>query len=114
MAACVADNMQPGDLFIAAEWGWPDYLSYFHHRSAANLINESASFSDKQGTLAAIQELIEETRATRGNVYISDPRAFSETHLEWLRDTTGITHQDLLALGGVPAFRCDGRTIFKL
>jgi hypothetical protein len=111
MAECVAGHMDPSDLFVAAEWGWPDYLQYLHGRSAVNLINQSALFSDAALTLNSVRETIATTLDGGGKVYMADPRNYSETHIRWLESTAGLDSQNLASLGGSSSFVCYGRSI---
>jgi hypothetical protein len=107
IAQCVAGHMRPADLFVAAEWGWPDYLPYLHKRATLNLINEFARFQDTQGTLSNARESIAKTHSDGGRVYIENPRSYGGTHLQWLKETTGLTATELSGLGGTPSFVCD-------
>jgi hypothetical protein len=110
-AQCVAGHMQPLDLFVAAEWGWPDYLPYLHKRATINLINEFARFQDTRGTLTSAREAIGKTHSDGGAVYLEDPRSYAGTHLQWLKETTGLAREDLSDFGGTPAFVCEDITI---
>jgi hypothetical protein len=114
IAQCVADHLQTGDGFVAAEWGWPDYLNYVHSRTAINLINETAYAGTKERMLPAVREFIAAIQRNGGSVYMEDPLAHSESHLAWLNAQTGLTFHELQAFGGVPAFECSGRTVDKL
>jgi hypothetical protein len=114
VAQCVAEQMQPQDAFIATEWGWPDYLGYLHKRTSLNLINVAASTGGKERTLSEIQDFISSTRRTGGNVYVFDARTYPQSHLEWLHGQTGLTIEDLISLGGIPAFNCGGKHILRL
>lgn len=111
IAQCVAGHMGPADLFVAAEWGWPDYLLYLHKRASINLINEFARFQDTQGTLASARESIAKTHNDGGRVYMENPRSHSGAHLQWLKETTGLVTTDLSGFGGTPSFACDDVTI---
>jgi hypothetical protein len=114
MARCVAEHMQPSDLFIAAEWGWPDYLQYLHGRTALNLLNETAYTGGKERTLSEVRSFIASRRREGATVYIADPRDQDQQHLALLKAQTGITMDDLLAFGGSPVFSCSGKQINKL
>jgi hypothetical protein len=114
MAACVASHMEPKDMFVATEWGWPDYLEYFHERSALNVINETAHFGNKSDAIQDVRLRVDEVRKAGGQAYVADPRHYSESQLRWLHDTTGISLDDLLALGGAPAFVCNDVPIQRL
>jgi hypothetical protein len=113
-AECVAAHMKQSDLFITAQWGWPDYLAYLHGRTAVNVINDSASFAGKDAAMAHLRELIQQTRSTGSTVYTADPHSYSDAHLQWLQSTTGVTLDDLLSLGGSLSFSCYGVTIRRL
>jgi hypothetical protein len=114
IAECVAGHMRSLDLFLAAEWGWPDYLPYVHERAAINIINEFARFQNRERTLASVREAISETRKESGSVYMADPRSHASTHLQWLEGATGMTLKDLSGLGGTPSFVCYGLTINQI
>lgn len=114
MAQCVAEHMRAEDLFVAAEWGWPDYLRYLHNRTAINMINESARFKNTKDIVLAVLEIIDDARKQRGTVYMADPRSYREAHLEWLKAATGLTLQDLTGFGGTPSFVCYGVTMNRI
>jgi len=102
MAQCVAENMRPNDLLLAAEWGWPDYLEYLHGRRSLSLISHPSS----------VQEGLDEVSRASGRAYIPNPAAHSDDHLAWLQSQSGVTREDLNRLVDAPAFSCYGRTIF--
>jgi hypothetical protein len=114
IAACVAEHMQPQDLFVAAEWGWPDYLGYFHHRAASNLLNLTAHFGNKNDAIEDVRLEMATARKAGGQIYFADPRHYPASHLAWLQDSTGIVLDDLLAFGGSPAFMCNDVPIQRL
>ena len=101
IARCVAENMGPGDLLLAAEWGWPDYLEYLYGRRMLSLISQ---FSE-------VEPWLENVHRTNGRAYIADPSRYSDAHLQWLRQQSGITPDELHRLADTPAFSCYGRTI---
>jgi hypothetical protein len=114
MAECVSQHMRSSDLFLAAEWGWPDYLPYVHNRAAINIINEFAAFQTKEGTLAAVNEAISGITKDGGSVYVADPRSHTDAHYEWLKNATGLTFQDLSSMSGTPSFVCYGIAINRI
>ncbi len=114
IAKCVADYMQPNDVLIAAEWGWPDYLGYLHARTAVNLINETASAGTKERMLAVVKDFIVMSQRVGGNAYTSDPRKYSESHVIWLNAQTGLTPADLAEFDGTPVFECSDRSFKRL
>jgi 2OG-Fe(II) oxygenase superfamily len=114
IAECVAGHMRSLDLFVAAEWGWADYLPYVHGRAAINIINEFARFQNRERTLDGVHAAINETHRESGNVYMADPRSHADTHLQWLEETTGMTFKDLSGLGGTASFMCYGVTINQI
>ncbi|PYR99681.1 MAG: hypothetical protein DMG16_17245 [Acidobacteria bacterium] len=104
MAQCVAENLRPNDLFLAAEWGWPDYLEYLHHRRSLSLISNSSS----------LREALDEVQRDGGQAFTLDPNEFSDAHISWLKSQSGIDRNDLRRLAVTPAFLCYGRTIFAV
>jgi hypothetical protein len=40
-----------------------------------------------------VEEVITATQDKGGEVYMDDPRNYSESHLQWLREQTGLTRQ---------------------
>jgi hypothetical protein len=94
--------MQPRDLLIAAEWGWPDYLEYLHARMPLSVINNFYS----------VEEWIRNIRQAGGTVYITDPNSYSDEHFAWLESQSGVRREYLTRLADVPAFSCYGKTIF--
>jgi hypothetical protein len=113
MAECVAAHMHPEDLFVAAEWGWPEYLPYLHNRMAVNIINEFARFQNKDDTIAYLREAIAEKRREGGSVYIANLRTYDQAQLRWLQQT-GVTPGDLSSLGGTSSFACYNITIDRI
>ena len=102
MAQCVADHMTTDDLFVSAEWGWPDYLGYLHGRRSVNLINDGIS---------NVKERIRAVRDGGGKVYMLDPGTYTQEHVEWLKNQTGLTRDNLLRLftesqASTPAASC--------
>ena len=114
MAECVAEHMRSRDLFLAAEWGWPDYLPYVHGLATISVINEFARFQTREGTLAGVREAINETSRQSGSVYMADPRTHTRTHIQWVKQATGLTFEDLSGLGGTPSFVCYGLTFNRI
>jgi hypothetical protein len=114
MAECVAAHMNSADLFVAAEWGWPDYLGYLHGRSAVNLINQSARFNDVTLTLSTARDMIGTTVNAGGNVYMADPQNFSAAHIAWLKSTTGLERRHLASFAGTASFVCYGMSFNRI
>jgi hypothetical protein len=114
MAECVASHMHAADLFVGAEWGWPDYLPYLHGRMVVNVINEFAQFQNKDATIASIKAAIAERNREGASVFIADQLAYPEAHLNWLEQTTGLEPKDLKSLGGPAAFVCYERTFDRI
>ena len=102
MAQCVAGKMSGDDLFVSAEWGWADYLDYLHNRRSVNLINDGIS---------NVKERIRTVRDGGGKIYMLDPGTFAQEHVDWLKNQTGLTRDDLLRLftesqASTPAASC--------
>jgi hypothetical protein len=114
VAECVASHMQTQDMFVGAEWGWPDYLPYLHDRIVVNVINEFAQFQNKSDTITHIKEAIAEKLREGGSVFIADPLTYEQTDAQWLEQTTGVTPKDLSSLGGTASFACYNRTIDRI
>jgi len=114
MAQCVAEQMNPRDMFLAVQWGWPDYLTYVHGRTVLNLINETAGAGSKEKMLPTVKAYIASREQQGGSIYMTDPRSYPESHLAWLRAQTGLTLDDLAAFHSLPDFTCFGKTIDKL
>jgi hypothetical protein len=114
MAECVAAHMHAQDMFVAAEWGWPDYLPYLHDRIVVNVINVFARFQNKDDTITYAKEVIAEKRRAGGSVFTADPLTFGQTATESLEQTTGLTPKDLTNLGGTASFVCYNRTIDRI
>jgi hypothetical protein len=112
IADCVAGHMRSKDLFVAAEWGWPDYLPYLHKRSMINIINEFAQFQNREKTLAGVRIAVDETRKEGGDTYMANPQGAFD--FDWLNRTTGVTRKDLSSFGGAPSFVCYDVTIDRI
>src|ERR1051326_949843 len=72
MAESVAEHMRSRDLFLAAEWGWPDYLPYVHGLATINVINEFARLQTREGTLASVREAINDISRHRSEEHTSE------------------------------------------
>jgi len=89
IAQCVAEKMTGTDVFVSAEWGWPEYLGYLHDRHSVNLINDG---------MPAVKNKIQTIRDGGGTVYMLDPATYPQEHIDWLKNQTGLTRDDLLRL----------------
>jgi hypothetical protein len=105
MAQCVAEHMTSNDLLVSAEWGWSEYLPYLHQRPAINLINDGVQ---------NIKDGFDDTRRRGGSSYMVDPQSYSQEHIDWLKNQTGITREMLLRYGGTPAFACNGIRVLQV
>jgi hypothetical protein len=114
IAECVAQHMRSEDLFVAAEWGWPEFLPYVHGRTTMNVINQFGASQSTEDTLTAVHQAISDTTRKGAAVYMADPHNHSEDHLQWLKQVTGLRLEDLAAIGGTPSFSCDGVTINRI
>jgi hypothetical protein len=105
MAQCVSEKMTSADLFVSAEWGWPEYLGYLHGRRSVSFINDGISL---------VKERESATEKAGGKVYMLDPRTYSQAHLDWLKIQTGVSAEDLAKFGGSPSFSCNGVTLLRV
>lgn len=108
LAQCVAERMGPNDLFVATDWNWADYLSYFYGRETLNMIYVVAHLGDKDKAYAEAKARIEETRRRGGVAYIMEVTSYPPEFIRWLAAQTGLGSEDLWALAGQPAFDCEG------
>jgi hypothetical protein len=114
LASCVAEHMKSTDLFLAAQWGWFEYIPYVHHRTALNFINETVYFGTKEKMLDGVKQIVVETQRNGGEVYIEDPQNFESSYVQWLEEQTRLNRSDLAEFGGTFAFQCANRAIQKL
>jgi hypothetical protein len=114
IADCVAGHMTPSDMFVASDWGWPDYLPYLHQRQTINIINEFARLQNTERTLESVHEAVSEKQKEGGVTYMSDPGSQSSNHLQWLEASTGLTLKHLSSFAGGPSFVCDGVGILQI
>lgn len=114
IAQCFAEHTTERDLFLSAEWGWPDYLEYLHQRNILSLIGGSHSFGNKSEHLEMVRMRIAETRQSGGSVYLHDPQQHSAEHLQWLTSQTRLELVDLRSFPSREAFFCEGQTILTL
>jgi hypothetical protein len=64
MAACVADHMNPNDLFLAAEWDWST-IHYIHSSEMVSFIEKFHRIA-QQGYRHAEDQLIVHERQRQG------------------------------------------------
>jgi len=107
MAACVAGHMNREDLFLATEWNWSDYLSQIHNRDVVSFIGEvSAAARDKNAAMQKIRTIAQERQLKGGHVYMTDVASYPADYMQWLKEQTGLTAEDLHTYRGSPAFEC--------
>ena len=106
MAACVADQMQENDLFLATEWNWAGYLEHLHERDVLSFLGEVARTGDKTAASKSIAEAARERQRRGGNVYMIDVRTFPPEYTTWFNGQTGLTVDELLTFKGSRAFEC--------
>jgi hypothetical protein len=115
IAACVAGQLKAGDLFLATEWNWSDYLHYVHQREVVSFIGEvSAAGSDKKAAMEKIRQIVKERHQQQRQVYITDVASYPPEHMKWLLEQTGLTESDLRTFKGTPSFRCMSTDFLKL
>jgi hypothetical protein len=115
MAACVAGHMNPNDLFLATEWNWSDYLHYIHSREMVSFIGEVSSASrNKDIAMQKIRSIVRERQQQGAHVYMTDIASYPDTYMQWLKEQTGLTAEDLRSYRGSPAFECVGSNFLRL
>jgi len=114
IAQCVAEHTQPRDLMLVANWGWPDYLPYLHHRSVLNLIGNSLVFQNKGDHLSMVRQAIQETESGGGRVFMPAPEEYDAGHLVWLESQTRLTLADLESFPQSEGFACPGQTFRRV
>jgi hypothetical protein len=114
IAQCFAEHTTGRDLFLSAEWGWPDYLEYLHQRNVLSLIGSSHPFSTKSEHLEVVRMWISETQQAGGSVFMHDPGQFSSDHMQWLTSQTRLELDDLQSFTSQAAFSCAGQVIRKV
>jgi hypothetical protein len=106
--------MKEADLYLATDWGWTGYMSYFHKRQVLSLIEVAAHFRDKEHAEEAIWGFITEAQKAGGEVYVMDATAYAEPHLGWLEEQTGFGLTDLQQFRGETAFACERIPFIRL
>ena len=115
MAACVADHMNPNDLFLATEWNWSDYLHYIHSREMVSFIGEvSAASRNKEVAMQKVSLIMRERQKEGAHVYMTDIASYPAEYMKWLNEQTGLTAEDLHRYKGKQAFQCMGSEFIKL
>jgi len=115
MATCVADHMNPNDLFLATEWNWSDYLHYIHGREMVSFIGEvSAASRNKAIAMQKIDSMGREHQQQGAHVYMTDIASYPAEHMQWLKEQTGVTAEDLQRYKGSQAFQCVGSNFIRL
>ena len=109
IAQCVSEHTSERDLIVAAEWGWPDYMWYLHHRQVLNLINSSLPFTNKADHLAMVRDSIVEIQRQGGTAIMRAPEEYKGAHLAWLETQTRLKLSDLQTFPLVPGFSCAGQ-----
>src|SRR5688572_19198106 len=106
MAACVADQMKEGDLFLATEWNWAGYLEYIHDREVLSFLVEVARTGDKSIASQGISQAAKERQRQGGTVYMIDVRSFPPDYMKWFTEQTKLTESELLEFRGSKSFDC--------
>ena len=106
MAACVADQMDEKDLFLATEWNWAGYLDSLHDREVLSFIGEVSRTGDKKVASEGIAQAVREKQRQGSNIYMIDVTTFSPEYMKWLNGQTGLTQEDLLRFKGGKDFEC--------
>lgn len=109
IAQCVSENTTANDLILAAEWGWPDYLSYLHGREALSLISTSIPFTTVAEHLAMVQSEMENVQRRGGRVFTPSLDGYTPEHLAWLESQTRLTEGHLRRFLRTPGFTCGNR-----
>jgi hypothetical protein len=106
MAACVAEQMDEKDLYLATEWNWAGYLDTIHDRDILSFLGEVARTGDKKIAADLITQAARERQRQGANVYMIDVTTFPPDYQTWLTGQTGLTAEDLLVFKGGRAFEC--------
>lgn len=113
-AACVADHLGDGDVFIATDWRWNAYLTYFHGVRVVSTIGLAPRLEGPAAVVDRVRSTVARARAAGANAYMVDPGFYPRWHMVWLEAQTGLTRQALESLGGEPAFECEGVPLLVL
>ncbi|MCS6964832.1 hypothetical protein [Thermoflexus sp.] len=112
-ARCVAQHMQPEDIFLATDWMWAEYLSYFHQRAVLSLLDLAARYRNKLHVAQHIRQKILEVQQRSGRIYMVDPSSYPSDYFHWIKSATGFDREDLESLRGSYVFTCDGLRFFE-
>ena len=110
-ATCVSDNMNTEDVFLATDWSWPGYISYFHNQAVINLIWNPG---DPEITMNVIRERVAQSQRVDGQVIIIDMNSYSADYLEWLEENTGLTKEHFGRLSVTPIFTCNETQFYSV
>jgi hypothetical protein len=113
-AACVAEHMERRDVFIATDWKWNAYLTYFYDVRIVSTIGLAPRMADPDRLIEAIRAEVAGVHAAGASAYMVDPSHYSSGYLRWLESQTGLTGSMLESLGGEQAFVCDGVALLRL
>jgi hypothetical protein len=106
-AECIAQHMNEQDTYVALEWIIPDHLGYFYKHEVFSLLHAAGQ---KEGVPAAFDDLaerLETVSAAGGVLYIASPASITPDNLDWLRQYTNITVDDLSRIQTADGFTCD-------
>lgn len=113
-AACVAQHLRAGDVFLETDWSFGGYLSYFYGCDTVSLIDLSARVNGDHALVAAIAEVIRARQTSGGRVFIEDLDSYGPAQQAWFFTHTGVAHTALHSFRQQPAFVCAGRQFEQL
>jgi hypothetical protein len=74
----------------------------------------SAASRNKEIAMQKIQSIVRDRQQHGAHVYMTDIASYPATHMQWLREQTGLTAEDLHSYRGSPAFECVGSNFIRL
>ncbi|MBU0493222.1 MAG: DUF2723 domain-containing protein [Chloroflexi bacterium] len=116
-ARCVGEHTAPTDLIVTPGWDWASsYIPYFAQRRVLSLVDTTliAAGGDPLAAHDLIYDAIQENMAYGGRVYVVRLFDLGETDTAWLRDTAGLSPDDLARWARQPAFQCQDETVWEL
>jgi hypothetical protein len=105
-ASCIGQQLTPDDMFIATDWKWNAYLTFFHKIPIESLLGKARPTVPVDKIMAALSRKVRAVQESGGRCFVVDPGTYRRRHLDWFESQTGLSEDDLSRIHGRTAFKC--------
>jgi hypothetical protein len=114
IALWVGSRMSKGDLLVAADWGWSEYVPYFAQRDVLNLTSVSAQEQDVQKVLRVLDEEMARRWGHGARVFFVDIYGYTIDHWAWLTRNTGLVLENFTIYERRIAWEYRGEVVWEI